>query len=67
MCIITTLFGAYRYGMNITPNILEILPASNFQYIAILLVTIQLCLSNAVGCSALFQQIEDRFNIPKGK
>lgn len=67
MSIVTTWLAAYRYGINITPNVLEILPASNFLYFAIMLVTLQLCLSNAVGSSALFQQVEDYFNIPKGK
>lgn len=66
MSITTTLLAAYKYGMHTTPNVLEILPASNFLYLAIILVTIQLCLSNAVGSSALFQQIEEYFNIPKG-
>ncbi|XP_055525879.1 uncharacterized protein LOC129718810 [Wyeomyia smithii] len=55
----TTLLAAYRYGMNTTNNVLQILPKSWSLYITIMLVTLQLCLSSAVGNSALFQHIED--------
>ncbi|XP_055587612.1 uncharacterized protein LOC129740050 [Uranotaenia lowii] len=56
---VTTIFAAYRYGMDTTNNVLQILPKSWSLYITILLVTLQLCLSSAVGNSALFQHIED--------
>uniref|UniRef100_A0A182PA47 Amidase domain-containing protein n=1 Tax=Anopheles epiroticus TaxID=199890 RepID=A0A182PA47_9DIPT len=56
---ITTLLTAYRYGMDATSNVLQILPRSWSLYLTILLVTLQLCLSSAVGNSALFQHIED--------
>ncbi|XP_053670749.1 uncharacterized protein LOC128721066 [Anopheles nili] len=56
---ITTLLTAYRYGMDATNNVLQILPRSWSLYLTILLVTLQLCLSSAVGNSALFQHIED--------
>ncbi|XP_062554511.1 uncharacterized protein LOC134219696 [Armigeres subalbatus] len=56
---ITTVFVAYRYGMDTTNNVLQILPKSWSLYITILLVTLQLCLSSAVGNSALFQHVED--------
>lgn len=55
----TTFLAAYRYGIFITPNVLESLPRSWDLYLIILLVTLQLCLSSAVGSSALFQHIED--------
>ncbi|XP_058128890.1 uncharacterized protein LOC131286848 [Anopheles ziemanni] len=56
---VTTLLTAYRYGMDATNNVLQILPRSWSLYLTILLVTLQLCLSSAVGSSALFQHIED--------
>uniref|UniRef100_A0A182K3C3 Amino acid transporter transmembrane domain-containing protein n=1 Tax=Anopheles christyi TaxID=43041 RepID=A0A182K3C3_9DIPT len=56
---ITTLLTAYRYGMDAPNNVLQILPRSWSLYLTILLVTLQLCLSSAVGNSALFQHIED--------
>ncbi|XP_059611713.1 proton-coupled amino acid transporter 3 [Phlebotomus argentipes] len=56
---ITTLLAAFKYGSSTTPNILEILPRSWSLYVIIFLVTVQLCLSSAIGNSALFQHIED--------
>lgn len=67
LSIITTAITAYKYGTWATANILEILPQSNALYVAIMLVTLQLCLSSAVGHSALFQNLEDWLRIPKGK
>lgn len=66
LSITTTMLTAYQYGMSTTPNVLEILPKSNLLYCAIMLVTLQLCLSNAVGSSALFQNFEEYLHIPKG-
>lgn len=57
--------AAYKYGMNTESNVLQILPNSNLLYGAIALVTVQLCLSHAVGSSALFQNCEEYLNIPK--
>lgn len=65
LSVITTILIAYTYGISAAANVLEILPKSNLLYIAILLVTIQLCLSHAVSSSALFQNIEEFFHIPK--
>uniref|UniRef100_A0A4Y0BQZ2 Aa_trans domain-containing protein n=1 Tax=Anopheles funestus TaxID=62324 RepID=A0A4Y0BQZ2_ANOFN len=59
LSMITTFMTAYRYGMDATNNVLQILPRSWSLYLTILLVTLQLCLSSAVGNSALFQHIED--------
>lgn len=63
--MITTILAAYQYGISTAPNLLEMLPNSNLLYAAILLVTLQLCLSHAVGSSAMFQNIEEYLNIPK--
>ncbi|ETN65440.1 vesicular inhibitory amino acid transporter [Anopheles darlingi] len=64
---ITTLLAAYRFGMETTNNVLQILPPSWSLYLTILLVTLQLCLSSAVGNSALFQHIEDVLGASRGK
>lgn len=64
LSVITTILAAYQYGTSTAPNVLEILPKSNLLYAAILLVTLQLCLSHAVGSSALFQNIEEVLHIP---
>lgn len=66
LAIITTTLTAYKYGTWATANILDILPQSNVLYVAIMLVTLQLCLSSAVGHSALFQNLENGLKIPKG-
>lgn len=65
LSLITTLLVHSVYGQGITANVLESLPKSWTLYIIILLVTLQLCLSSAVGNSALFQHVEDFFNIPR--
>lgn len=57
--------SAYKYGINTDSNVLQILPNTNLLYGAIALVTLQLCLSHAVGSSALFQNIEEYLKIPK--
>lgn len=59
--------AAGKFGHEVAANILENLPGNLILYIAILLVTIQLCMSNAVGTSALFQHIEDIFELPRSK
>lgn len=56
-----------KYGVNTYPNILQGLPPSIPLYVVVLLVTIQLCMTSAVSNSALYQHIEDYFNIPRGK
>lgn len=66
LSVITTIMAAHQYGISTPANVLEILPKSTVLYAVILLVTLQLCLSHAVGSSALFQNIEEYLNIPKG-
>lgn len=56
---ITTMIAICQYGNRTPANVLEILPPSIGLYITILLVTLQLCISNAIGTSALFQHLED--------
>ncbi|CRK90026.1 CLUMA_CG003751, isoform A [Clunio marinus] len=63
LSIITTLLVHWTYGQEITANVLESLPRSWTLYLIIMLVTLQLCLSSAVGNSALFQHVEDAMNI----
>ncbi|XP_034826480.1 uncharacterized protein [Maniola hyperantus] len=65
MFMVTSLLAANRYGNNIENNILQGMPPSIALYIVALLVTLQLCLSSAVGNSALFQHIEDLLQIPR--
>lgn len=67
LSLITTLLVHETYGQKITANVLESLPKSKVLYIIIMLVTLQLCLSSAVGNSALFQHVEDVFGIPRRK
>lgn len=65
LSVITTILAAYQYGISTAPNVLEMLPNNNLLYAAILLVTLQLCLSHAIGSSAMFQNIEEYLKIPK--
>lgn len=67
LSIVTTILAAYQYGTETEANVLQMLPRSNILYGAILLVTVQLCLSHAVGSSALFQNIEEYLHVPKGR
>lgn len=67
LSVITTILVHETYGQKITPNVLESLPKSWTLYLIILLVTLQLCLSSAVGNSALYQHVEDVLNISRRK
>lgn len=67
LSLITTILVNRTYGQSITSNVLQSLPKGWALYTIIMLVTIQLCLSSAVGNSALFQHLEDFFNIPRGE
>lgn len=67
LSIVTTILVYYTYEQSIASNVLESLPKSWTLYVIIMLVTLQLCLSSAVGNSALFQHIEDVLNIPHSK
>ncbi|CAK1591013.1 unnamed protein product [Parnassius mnemosyne] len=65
MFMVTSLLAANRYGNSVENNILQGMPSSIPLYIVALLVTLQLCLSSAVGNSALFQHLEDLLKIPR--
>lgn len=67
LSLITTLLVHQTYGQRVDANILESLPKSWTLYLIIMLVTLQLCLSSAVGSSALFQHVEDVLNIARSK
>ncbi|XP_063542721.1 uncharacterized protein LOC134751268 [Cydia strobilella] len=62
---ITSVLAAYRYGSAVETNILQGIPPSIALFVVALLVTLQLCLSSAVGNSALFQHVEDLLHIPR--
>lgn len=67
LSLITTLMVHQTYGQKVNANVLQSLPRSWTLYLIIMLVTLQLCLSSAVGNSALFQHVEDVFNIAPSK
>ncbi|KAJ8676508.1 hypothetical protein QAD02_012295 [Eretmocerus hayati] len=54
-----------RYEGNTTANVLQSLPPTNAVQIAILIAALQLCLSSAMGHSALFEQLEDQLRIKR--
>ncbi|XP_033230896.1 amino acid transporter AVT1B [Belonocnema kinseyi] len=66
-----TLFGitaglaSWKYGGSTTANVLQVVPASYAIRAAILLAALQLCLSSALGHSALFQHLEDQWRVQR--
>ncbi|XP_014615230.1 PREDICTED: proton-coupled amino acid transporter 4 [Polistes canadensis] len=60
---ITAGLAMWKYGGSITANILQIVPTGFAINGAILLAALQLCLSSALGHSALFQHFEDKLRI----
>ncbi|KAK4880271.1 hypothetical protein RN001_008417 [Aquatica leii] len=54
-----------RYGNQIGPSILEMLPSTVFVHLAAVLVAVQLTLTSAISNSALYQHIEDCLGIPR--
>lgn len=63
--MVTTGIATWKYGAALRYNLLQGLPAGTLLYVNVLLVTLQICLSMVVGGSALFQDIEDKLNIPR--
>lgn len=55
----------WKYEGNVTANILQNVPTGFAINGAILLAALQLCLSSALGHSALFQHLEDKFQIER--
>ena len=64
--MVTTGIAIWKYGAALRYNLLQGLPAGTLLYVDLLLVTVQIALSMVVGGSALFQDIEDTLNIPRG-
>lgn len=64
---VTVCLAVWKYGDNTTVNILEAVPSGSVANIAALLAALQLCFSSVIGYSALFQHLEDRWNVQRGK
>ncbi|XP_053970715.1 uncharacterized protein LOC128872256 isoform X1 [Hylaeus volcanicus] len=62
---ITAGLAVWRYGGSTTANVLQMVPGNFIMSAAILLAALQLCLSSAIGHSALFQDLEDQWNIQR--
>ncbi|XP_051165486.1 uncharacterized protein LOC127284204 [Leptopilina boulardi] len=62
---VTTILAGWKYGGGITANVLQLIPPSYAIRAAILITALQLCLSSALGHSALFQHLEDRWQIQR--
>ncbi|KAL6446979.1 hypothetical protein ACFW04_001391 [Cataglyphis niger] len=60
---VTACLAVWKYGDNTTANILEAMPSGSIADIAILLAALQLCFSSVIGYSALFQHLEDHWNV----
>jgi len=57
----------WRYGSTVSPNLLQGMPSTAPLYADIMLVTLQICLSMVVGGCALYQNVEDKLGVPRGK
>ncbi|XP_076223987.1 solute carrier family member mahogany isoform X2 [Nomia melanderi] len=60
---VTTGLAVWKYGGSTTANVLQMVPGDFTMNAAILLASLQLCFSSALGHSALFQDLEDQWNI----
>ncbi|KZC10730.1 PREDICTED: uncharacterized protein LOC107188805 [Dufourea novaeangliae] len=60
---VTASLAVWKYGASTTANVLQMVPGGFTMSAAILLAALQLCLSSALGHSALFQDLEDQWNI----
>lgn len=63
----TTSLAVWRYRGSTSANLLQMVPPSIMIQGAILLAALQLCLSSAIGHSALFQHVEDHCRIQRCK
>lgn len=63
---IVTLISYLKYHTSIQASILEMFPTSIPLHFAALMVALQLCLTSAIGNSALYQQMEECMNISRG-
>lgn len=64
---VTVCLALWKYGSNTTANILEAVPSGSVADIAVLLAALQLCFSSVIGYSALFQHLEDHWNVQRSK
>lgn len=64
---VTASLAVWKYGGSTTANVLQAVPGSFALSAAVLFSALQLCLSSAIGHSALFQDLEDRCNIKRSK
>ncbi|XP_024938077.1 amino acid transporter AVT1D isoform X2 [Cephus cinctus] len=62
---ITAGLAVWKYGGSTTANILQSVPTGITLSAAILLAALQLCLSSAVGHSALFLHLEDQLRVQR--
>ncbi|KAK1128801.1 hypothetical protein K0M31_019949 [Melipona bicolor] len=62
---ITAILAVWKYGGSTTANVLQVIPESFTVSVAVLFAALQLCLSSALGHSALFQDLEDQCNIKR--
>ncbi|XP_044738976.1 amino acid transporter AVT1I-like [Chrysoperla carnea] len=62
---ITAILAYWHYGTRINYNILQTLPSNIWLYLVIILVTMQLCFTSVIYNTALFQDIEDYYQIPR--
>ncbi|XP_072748763.1 uncharacterized protein Mah isoform X2 [Anoplolepis gracilipes] len=60
---VTVCLAVWKYGGNTTANIFEAVPSGSVADIAVLLAALQLCFSSVIGYSALFQHLEDHWNV----
>ncbi|KAG6798144.1 proton-coupled amino acid transporter 4 isoform X1 [Apis mellifera caucasica] len=63
--LVTTILAVWKYGSNITANILQLIPGNFTMSIVVLIAALQLCLSSVLSHSTLFQDLEDQCNIKR--
>lgn len=66
MFLVIYMMSFAKFGNSVKDSVLESLETSTLQHFSALLVAIQLGLSSAVSNSALYQNLEDNMEIPKG-
>ncbi|XP_016772876.1 proton-coupled amino acid transporter 4 isoform X2 [Apis mellifera] len=59
--LVTTILAVWKYGSNITANILQLIPGNFTMSIVVLIAALQLCLSSVLSHSTLFQDLEDQY------
>ncbi|XP_023290535.1 amino acid transporter AVT1C [Orussus abietinus] len=62
---VTSALAIWKFGGGMTANVLQLAPDGVGIRAAVLLAALQLCLSSAVGHSALFQHLEDRLDVQR--